>query len=412
MADGMTEAQNVMVIGSENAQVVRRHYVFALRDEVPAPDDGWTVYRHGPECFVDDSPSCEGEKCEAAEVCKIFLFEGEDGRLFDGFKDLLCTLGRLSGQPEQDSGSELNPLPVRRVVAAVGAPWREGDNGGAHYEKCMSLLRDTVNALRLATGAHTPQVTIERVWPAYFVVDEYSGGMMEAQQLAVVEHGWRPVPAATCDEVETAHGILIASWLRNPTEIYGHFRLEAQRAAQTDGDYVECILKAATAAEVLIKNVAWMLTWEATEIFSSDPAPGTFIVKPTSEGKPRDLIGKVLSPRLGGNWSSQTPRQPIGAWRTAIAKRRNAVIHLGYRPSAEEAYEAIAALTVLEKHVVDRLAAKSAVYPRTALQIIGRSGLEHRGAFGKVRATHQGQDLQELLKEYLSWVEGHLDLDL
>jgi hypothetical protein len=410
--DGMAEAQNVTVTGSENAQVVRRHYVFALRDEVPAPDGGWTVYRHGPECFVDGSPRCEGENCQAAEVCKLFLFEGEDRRLFDGFDDLMCALGQLSGQQEQGLGSELKPLHVRRVVAAVGAPWREGDNGWAHYEKCMSLLHDTVNALRLATGAHTPQVTIERVWPVYFIVDEHSSGGMESQQMVVVEHGWRTVPTPTHDEIQAAQAILIATWLRNPAEMYGEFKLEAQRAAQTDGDYVECILKAAAAAEVLIKHLAWMLTWEATQIFSNDPAPGTFIAKPTSEAKPRDLIGKVLSPRLGGNWSSQTPQHPIGAWRTAIAKRRNAVIHLGYRPSTREADEAVAALTALESHMLDRLAAKAAVYPRTALQILGRAGLERRGAFGKVRATYQGQDLQELLKEYLSWIEDHLDLDL
>lgn len=393
-----------------SSPVVRRHYVFGLRDEVPAPKDGWSVFRHGPDCSGEDAgPRCDGDHCQAAEVCRLFLFDGQDPRFFDGLADLASVLDLTTGR--HGDVPSFGSVPTRRAVAMVGAPFGKGNDMPMHYERCMSLLRDTVKALRIATGAHTPNVTIERVWPVYAIVDERADGTKVPVQFVLVEHGWRTVPTATAEQREAAERILIASWLRNPAEVYLDFKLDAQRAVETDGDYVECVLKAAAAAEVLIKHTAWMLTWEATRVLARDPAPGTALVTPNSEAKPRDLIGRVLSPRLKGNWSSQQSQLPIGAWRTAIAKRRNAIIHLGYRPNAAEASEAVKALTLLEKHVLDRLAAQASAYPRAALFSVGKSGLESRGAFDKVRATYRNQDMQNLLKEYLSWLDGHLDLD-
>ncbi len=45
----------------ENTDPVRRHYAFALRDEIPLPGDGWRVVKHAPECWT---PNSEAERLE------------------------------------------------------------------------------------------------------------------------------------------------------------------------------------------------------------------------------------------------------------------------------------------------------------------------------------------------------------
>ncbi len=69
------------------------------------------------------------------------------------------------------------------------------------------------------------------------------------------------------------------------------------------------------------------------------------------------------------------------------------------------------ALDQLESHVMDRLAVQANLYPRTALLLAGRDGLERRGEFGKARATWKGENLQELLRNYLDWLEQRIALD-
>lgn len=388
--------------------IVRRHYVFSLRDSVPAPDGGWTVMRHTPSCLDEHPDVAELADCAHADICRIFIFDGEDASIAQGMVDLSRVIALLTSA----SGDENTEFPVaqtRRAVAVVGASWNDGTDDAVHYERCMQLLHDSVKALRLATEAHTPDVTIERVWPIYMRLDELADGTFHIADSVVVEDGWRSVPTASPEETRMAEALLALIWTGDPTETYRDFKLNAQRAGETQGAYVDCVLSAAAAAEVLLKHTSWTLTWEATTLKSRDPAPTALKSPPNAETKPARLIGQVLAPRLKGDWSSQDESRPIGAWRHAIAQMRNSVIHLGRRPTYEEAREALAALDMLEQHVMDRPAAEAASYPVTALFMVGESGLERRGALGKVRATRSGMDPGTRKREYLGWLEAAID---
>ena len=209
--------------------VVRRHYAFALRDDVPVPDGGWTQFVHPPEC-QDEQPgslTCPGEACVRALRCQLFVNDGDDLRFPRGMEDLGAVVGQLTGQ--SDEGPSLDGLAAasRRVVAVVGAPTDEGQ-AEAHYETCMAALHDVVKAFRLATAAHTPNVTIERVWPIYFVLAEHADGTHEVTNLVVVEHGWRSVPIPDAAQIQQAQNVWLAarrgspwrstatsSWMRN-----------------------------------------------------------------------------------------------------------------------------------------------------------------------------------------------------
>lgn len=391
--------------------VVRRHYAFALRDEVPVPEGGWIQFQHPPDCTDEATRAllCQAETCTRALRCQLHVTDGVDSRFPHGMADLSAVVGLLTQMPDAQPGLELEPLPARRVVAVVGAPLEGAGDDPGHYERCMSALHDVVKSFRLATGAHTPNLTIERVWPMYAVLNEHDDGSFELRNIVIVEHGWRNVPIPDPVQTQHAQNIWLAARLGSPVEIYRDFELDAQRAAATDGDYVECVLKAAAAAEVLLKHTAWMLTWEANEVLALDPVR---LPLPAAGAKPNELIGSVLMPRLKGSWSSSPSAQPVGAWRHHIAQQRNAVIHLGRHPGVREANEAVAALHVLEQHVLERLAAQGAVYPRTALQFAGKEGLERRGAFGKAKATYDGEILNTRMREYLAWLPSLLGADL
>jgi hypothetical protein len=69
--------------------------------------------------------------------------------------------------------------------------------------------------------------------------------------------------------------------------------------------------------------------------------------------------------------------------------------------------ESVGALTKLEKLVLDRLVARSNVYPRSSLMLARQEGLERRGRFGPARATYQHQSLQDLLRDYRHWIAEH-----
>jgi hypothetical protein len=396
-------------VNSEDEQsgVVRRHYVFGLRDQIPAPSEGWTIERHGPECLdTSGRPSCSPGLCRSSEICKLVVRDGSDRRLSEGLADFSEVLTEYGWNPVEPAP----PLPTRRTAAEVGAPWRPGDDAAAHFDRCMALLHETVKALRIATGAHIPNVTVERVWPLYAIVHEYADGQRRVQQLVIVEHGFREIPTATAAQEAVAKSVLLAAWQRNPVERYQDFKLDAERAAFTDGDYVESALKAATAAELLIKHTAWILTWEATRVLINDPQPLASTAAPKPGVTPGTLIDNVLLQRLGGDWSDSDPQTAVGAWRKHVARLRNRVIHLGYRPSTAEVTASMNALGRLQEHLLGLLAAQSPTYPRTALILLSLSGLQRRQQPSpEVTAVWETEDLQTHLRSYLSWIGDRMN---
>ncbi|SDS85397.1 hypothetical protein SAMN04488570_2865 [Nocardioides scoriae] len=91
---------------------------------------------------------------------------------------------------------------------------------------------------------------------------------------------------------------------------------------------------------------------------------------------------------------------------------RNRVIHRGYRPAEDEAEAAIAATERLETPVMDRLSAKSDTYPRAALMLVGKEGLERRDMFGAAKAAYRHESLAALLHAYNSWLDSSPTNDL
>jgi len=370
-----------------------RLYFYCLRDELPLEGD-WLVTAH--ERREDGS----WRHYRTAFLATTVSDAGLD-QAFDALNDAVA---KVTGSV-QDSGSSREPAGGERRLfpAVVSADVAADEDFALHQEACFERLRGVIRGLRLATNAPVHDLTIERVWPLYLIGHQDSGGKIEITNIVIVEHGFAAMPSADAKQLEEAVRFADAGYVGHPVETYRHFELEAEIAAWHDGDYVGAVLNAAIATEVLIKNTAWLLTWEATSQLAADPRPDAvpedlFLLRPSQ------LLGRVIGPRLGGDWNSRTMEKPVGAWRQAVARQRNAVVHLGARPSEEDAKRAVDAINRLEAHVLDRLANGASTYPRSALLLAGRSALERRRRWKSVAELAESTPHHQLLAEYVDWV--------
>lgn len=72
------------------------------------------------------------------------------------------------------------------------------------------------------------------------------------------------------------------------------------------------------------------------------------------------------------------------------------------RVTEEQAFRAVDATAALETHIMDTHSARDATYPRSALLLVGRRGLERRLMFGPARAVYKNESVDTLLREYLA----------
>ncbi len=115
-------------------------------------------------------------------------------------QDLSNIVGRLEGRPPADLSDA--PLEeVRRCVAVVGASWTLGQSTADHYDRCFRLLHEAVKALRHATSARIPNISIERVWPLHLILHEDANGHFDAWNIVLVEHGHFGTAPATPEQL-------------------------------------------------------------------------------------------------------------------------------------------------------------------------------------------------------------------
>lgn len=387
---------------------VRRHYVFGLRTQLPVPEEGWTSVQHPAECGAPDL-TCEGLECPRAVAASFWITPSTDPQLGRTVADVFEAARAVARLPPHGALEDVpSEMPFLRTVLTTSAPC-EGQTPASHLEACFGFVVAMARALLQATEQIAPPLTRQQLVPTYVVVDQDADGTRRLVTPVLVDDIYLGPSPATREQADRAMRFVFAGVTKNPVEVHHDLRLAARRAVHAEGDYVGAVLKAAAAAETLIKQVSWHIAWEATKKSSTDPAPTAMSGDALFEAKPSQLIGRVLSVRLGGNWDSSRPNSPVGAWRQNVAQLRNKVIHLGHRPSEADAVAALEGLAALELHLMDRLAVRAHVYPRAALMLVGRDGLEKRGRFGPARATWQHQSLQALLREYRVWVASHDD---
>jgi hypothetical protein len=157
---------------------------------------------------------------------------------------------------------------------------------------------------------------------------------------------------------------------------YVDLRREAEEALSRNGDSRAAVLFAASAAEVLLNNLLAHMLWE--EAMRPEVAATLFDAATLLARLRRDY-----HPRLGGSGWDLSPGTALGDWHSHLAALRHRVIHAGYEPTYEEARRALDALWRLDSYLADTFAKPKprSTYPRTALALMGKPGLEKRSAW-------------------------------
>lgn len=335
-------------------------FAYALRDTLPLPDHGLNYTQHLQGC------SCGGrdEGClEAVRVCLDNVEEGEAAYL-KAMESLMrvvdCWAHQGLTQEQAPFPSPPGDLPSHRTVAVTFAP---GYDIAEARSKSWEALVGVHRAIRIATRARIPPLTIEGVVPTYVILREDVHRSIDVSGLVIVEHTSFPdAPEMNAVDTEAALRLHSLDVDGHPMATYLDLAHTARTHARSAGQYTEAVLTAAAASELLIRTVSRMLVWELGHVRYGYTPP----VTDWGQVDPKDLIGKILSPELRGNWSSQGGAHPVAQWRTHVAQTRSRCIHFGHRATGVEAEAAILAMDSLAGHLKTRLIANRSSLPRTA----------------------------------------------
>jgi hypothetical protein len=323
-------------------------------------------------------------------------------------------LGHVSGQLGDESGPGDHPAPegpdYRTVVEAVTVVLNPEDVQATDDKpdpltRCIAALTDQVRAYRVADNVPIPELTYERIFPIvpYVWRELYTTDYFDGINIMLLEHSNVRVPSPEVmqeNALEKYTQFLARLARRDPFFLYSERRLEAQNALNRDGEYAESAIQGAIASEVLLSGVLGMMLWEESLATANR---GEAISALSLDIAKR--VRTCYHDRLGSNWQL-TGRGPVSSWYTITAGLRNRVVHRGYRPSKSEAQESLDALFGLEKFICDRLAACSERYPRTTLALLGRDGLDRRGAWSPELFSEAAiGDIQEAVGAYVGWRE-------
>jgi hypothetical protein len=173
----------------------------------------------------------------------------------------------------------------------------------------------------------------------------------------------------------------------SPLSAYLELDREAAISLMRAGNKRNCVVMAATSAEVILNLALLLMQWE--EGMTPEQS-----AKSWKDGLVR-RVKVEYGNRIGGSWDT-AGTGAIGAWDKHVANVRHRVVHAGYDPTAAEAERAIAVSRELVTFIGDRLSHGGNLnkYPRAATLLVGTEGLKRRG-----RLTRAVQDLQSTPSE-------------
>lgn len=346
---------------SEVAPMKRVGFAYSLRDLLPLPDKGLNYTQHLPGC------SCGGRDEGCLDAVRVWMGNVEEGETayVRAMESLMGVVDRWAAarpatQERPSISGTPSGVPSHRTVAITFAP---GDDLVEARTRSWEALVGVHRAIRIATRARIPSLTIEGVVPTYVILREDVYRSIDVSGLVIVEHTFFPdAPEMTRVETEEALRLHSLDVDGHPIAAYLDLAHTAQTHAWSAGQYTEAVLLAAAAAELLIRTTSRMIAWELEAIRSDYTTP----IADWNQVDPKDLIGKILSRELGGNWSAQGDIHPVAQWRTHIGQVRARCIHFGHRATDLEAQDAVRALEAMAKHIKERLDANRSRLPRTA----------------------------------------------
>ncbi len=178
----------------------------------------------------------------------------------------------------------------------------------------------------------------------------------------------------------------------------------AQRALYVEGDYPVSIVWSYTWLETLLDAVLLLTAWD-------EGVDGAEAAKWFASPLVKRVQGRFPK-RLKGMWYTRETSGPFALWERRVARFRHRVIHANYRATEKDARDALEASGRLEDYVTERLAKRSAAYPRAALITMGEPGLSRRSALNRqvVEAIKSSADDDSWLASFAEYESRVIEL--
>lgn len=264
--------------------------------------------------------------------------------------------------------------------------------------RAIHAARTVARSVRLADHGRAPLLpTYERA-PAMVLMrqttiteplslDEFTTIKWGSSSIVLLDHrnwpGYRPEPVPEEDAAEW--GVRIG--LGMPAVLARERFIEARRLLHQEGEYAAAVVSAVTAVEILCDSILSALLWEeCIESAEQDwkVAMADAVTQFSGGMTPLKRASTFTQQRLGGDWTSQA--SPWQLFRDGAASIRNRIVHAGYEPRRQEALEAIQHAFDAQSFLLSRLAAQRSKFPRSIFLLVGRAGMEARGAYsGKIK---------------------------
>ncbi|MFE6079705.1 hypothetical protein [Streptomyces virginiae] len=279
------------------------------------------------------------------------------------------------------------------------------------FDRCMECLSEYSRALRVTEEHATPEIARQSLWPfAFTFLKDGKGTVMEEWQMMHLGHFNSPTDPPRdpmpFEQVQRVHGVLARLRLGDPWIVYAERKRDIEHSFFVNGNSNMTVVHAAVACEVLLMTALTMAMWESGT--SPEDAASALSVR---EIMP--IVSGPLAAIYGGNWDRNS-NPAITAWRNEVAKKRNRIVHEGYRATEDEARLAFEASRALDTFVTDRMLRKVNKLPKTCLLAVGEPGLKRRGLWTRrIREFAEAHALPEndWLQSYTKWrsqVDAHL----
>ena len=254
---------------------------------------------------------------------------------------------------------------------------------GAPFNRCIQMVDDYCRALQAATWTPCERISWHTIRAGRIWVQPSEGDPSSSQP----QDGFRFAPGTSARIGDAEFGPEVKSQFESRVGELRSDQLslnwverfyDAQRAYRRGGDYAVALILLQTASEILIDTTLMTLLWE-------DGEDAERVSKKFVEGAATKRLVN-LQHLLGGYWRRDR-HGPVADWFDAVVTVRNRVVHAGYQPTYEEASRAVDAVLSLQRHIFDRVAAKSRRFSRSAKIFMGEDGLKRRGAWTNATAN-------------------------
>ena len=248
---------------------------------------------------------------------------------------------------------------------------------GACFTLCLSELNRLVRAVNLVADARLPLVRREQLDPVVPVerfdpqTQEWSKNRLLVLRVPRLASSGR-FTANQEDQLNAAINLQGAPGIMRSVVRHRDWLERAKYATSQQGDYEGAVVALQTSVEIFMRAVHELvlvdLNYTASQIQSETSEDATSFNR---------LYKTVLPKLLGGDWSSKSSAAVV--YTKDLYRVRNQIAHAGRALTRRDAEAASAAYEGIVDLIIARLIQQTRRYPRTALALLGRPGLERHG---------------------------------